>query len=220
MGSLAQAKALGTIGSLLVLLPSIPFFPGALLSIFPYAWTVTGFIGFFLILMAVKNISEFTMDKSIFNNMFIYFILILIEMVAGSLVAGYAIFAPFFIVSMIFYIISVIFLKRSYDAITSKLNIKMFSIVAQLKYMVAVLDGIFIILLLFSFLYSYFTETFLTETTLLGGTVYFVAILAGIIGYLPLILEPIAYFSLITKDSTDKVSQEITIIDTTYHQGR
>ncbi len=49
-------------------------------------------------------------DKSIFNNMFIFFILTVIGAVAMSVEAIYAMLAPFFIVSTIFYIISVIFL--------------------------------------------------------------------------------------------------------------
>lgn len=216
MGSLAQAKTLGVIGSLLVLLSSLPFIISELLSIFRYSTIIIWLMGYFLILMAVKNISVALADKSIFNNMLIFFSLTVIGAVAGSAftVTGFDIVSP------IFYIVSVLFLKRSYDAIASKLSINMFSIVALLKYIVAVLFGIFFFLLLFSFLYSYFTKSTLTETSLIGGIVYLVMFLTGFIGYLPPLLEPIAYFSLTSQDSTDKASKEITIIDTTHHTGR
>lgn len=165
--------------------------------------------------MAVKNISGALADKSIFNNMLIFFSLTVIGAVAG---AAFAV-TGFDIVSPIFYIVSIIFLKRSYDVIASRLSITMFSIVALLKYIVAVLFGIFFFLLLFSFIYSYFTNSILTETSLIGGTVYLVLILAGFIGYLPSFLEPIAYFSIPIPEE-DGDSQEMTIIDTTIKAGK
>ncbi|VVB87826.1 Uncharacterised protein [uncultured archaeon] len=58
MSSLAQAKTLGEIGSILVLLAIIPF-----------AGRAIGLVGLVLILVSVKYISDALADRSIFNNM-------------------------------------------------------------------------------------------------------------------------------------------------------
>jgi uncharacterized membrane protein len=218
MGSMTQAKTLGLIGSLLVLLSSLPFIISAFLSIFRYSGIIIGFLGYFLILIAVKNISEVLADTSIFNNMLIFFILTEIGAVAWSALPTFALETTGFnmAISLIFYIVSVIFLKKSYDAIASKLSLKMFSVVALLKYFVAVLFGIVFFLLIFASLYSYFTKSILTEASLMGGTVYLLLFLAGFIYYLAPLLEPIAYFSI---PIPDEDSQEITIIDTTYQKN-
>lgn len=58
MASLSQAKVYGEIGSILALLTAVPSVGGLL-----------GIIGFVLILLAVRNISQVLDDESIFNNM-------------------------------------------------------------------------------------------------------------------------------------------------------
>src|SRR2546425_241394 len=60
MASLSQAKTLGGVGSILVLLGAIPNI-GFVLAI----------VGFILILIAVKNVSESVNEPAIFNDMII-----------------------------------------------------------------------------------------------------------------------------------------------------
>lgn len=77
MTSLAQAKAMGGIGSILVLLspiialtalvPPAMFFSDILLSIAIISG-VGGLLGFMLILVAVKRISDAVNDRAIFKN--------------------------------------------------------------------------------------------------------------------------------------------------------
>jgi uncharacterized membrane protein len=68
MGSLSQAKILGGIGSILTLLLFVPYFVGTFLVI----------IGWVLILLAIKNISDAVQDSSIFNNAIISATLVII----------------------------------------------------------------------------------------------------------------------------------------------
>jgi uncharacterized membrane protein len=70
MSLLANAKILGGIGALLMLL-----------SIIPYAGFFVGIIGFILVFVAVKYISDETKDKSIFNNFLYFFIIAIVGMV-------------------------------------------------------------------------------------------------------------------------------------------
>ncbi len=157
MSSLAQAKTLGGIGSILLLV-----------SFIPYAGGILGLIGLVLILIAVNYISEAFRDKSIFNNMLISVILAVVGVIVGVVLA-FAFMFPFFrgfvapydmsmfmaprfltaillfiIPVWIFYIASAIFLRKSYNAIASKLNINMFSTAASLYLIGAVLAIIFI----------------------------------------------------------------------------
>ncbi len=156
MNSLAQARTLGGIGSILILL-----------GIVPIAGIVLFIVGFIMVLMAVRYISETVQDKTIFNNTLIAVILAIVGMIAGLavLIAGkmFAFFResrslygpsmfmepgmyPFFrtliialVVVWVFYIGSAIFLRKSYTAIASKLNISMFDTVALLYLIGAVL---------------------------------------------------------------------------------
>ncbi len=160
MSSLAQAKTLGEIGSILVLLTIIPF-----------AGRAIGLVGLVLILVSVKYISDALADRSIFNNMLISVVLAIIGLVIGIVLAAAVFFSfyrgfmvPFepsafmrprfftfltaFILALtpiwIFYIASAIFLKKSYDTIASKLNISMFRTAALLYLIGAVLVIVFI----------------------------------------------------------------------------
>ncbi len=160
MNPLAQAKTLGGIGSILILL-----------SIIPYAGIVLAIVGFVLVLVAVKYISDALADKSIFNNMLISIILAIVGMIAGAVIAFASLF-PFFrefrppfdpsmymyprmsgffinlifalIIIWIFLIISAVFLRKSYSTIASKLNIDMFEKSAMLYLIGAVLTIILV----------------------------------------------------------------------------
>jgi uncharacterized membrane protein len=142
MKSLSQAKTLGGIGSILILL-----------SIVPYAGIIFSVIGFILVLVAVNDISDALYDKSIFNNMIIAVILSITGIVAGFVIMLASLF-PFFrkisppfdsstfiypriyglfvnlaftlLIVWIFFIASALFLRKSYNTIASKLNIDMF----------------------------------------------------------------------------------------------
>ncbi len=156
MNSLAQAKTLGGIGSILILLGIVPF-AGVILFI----------VGFIMVLMAVKYISENVEDKAIFNNMLIAVILAIVGMIIGIavLIAGrlfpflrefrqsyypsmimeprmYSFIATLIIALIIvwvFYIGSAIFLRKSYTAVAARLNISMFNTAALLYLIGAVL---------------------------------------------------------------------------------
>jgi len=158
MGSLAQAKALGGVGSILVIL-----------AVVPYAGFILGIVGFILVLIAVKYISDAVGDKSIFNNMLISVILAILGIAVGAAVLFASLF-PFFTTPRffegefepaavmgpaflnfiftiilglaliwIFYIISAVFLRRSFNTIASSLNVGMFSTAALLYLIGAVL---------------------------------------------------------------------------------
>src|SRR5438046_10759992 len=72
MASLGQAKSLGGVGSILVLIAGF----------IPSAGFVVAIIGFILILIAVKYVSDAFTDRTIFNNMIIAVILTILAFVA------------------------------------------------------------------------------------------------------------------------------------------
>ena len=146
MGTLSEAKVLGGIGSILLIL-----------SLVPNIGPLLGIVGFILLLIAIKYISDIVGDEKIFKDTLIAVILAIIGVFAGIIIGGAAIFtlisrglltggiAPptgflltllgtflipliiAFIVIWIFMIISAVFFRRSLDSIASKLNIGMFS---------------------------------------------------------------------------------------------
>src|SRR6266702_3993842 len=144
MASLGQAKTLGGVGSILVLLSPIP-----------YAGAVLAIVGFIMILIAVKYIADVLGDQKIFNNMIISVVLAIIGIVVGVVVVLSAVYSLIglgrytytpgttttlptgfsavivsiiagLVVIWIFYLVASIFLKRSYDTIATRLNIGMF----------------------------------------------------------------------------------------------
>ena len=80
---LSRAKTLGGIGSILTLLLFVPDYVGAVLVI----------VGWILILIAVKDISEAVQDKSIYNNALVSAILAIVGAVTFAVVVAAAIFA-------------------------------------------------------------------------------------------------------------------------------
>lgn len=75
MRSLAQVKTIGAVGSILVLLTAVPT-----------AGSLLGIIGFVMMLVAIKDISDIVADKSIFNNMLVAVGLAIVAIVVGALV--------------------------------------------------------------------------------------------------------------------------------------
>ncbi len=168
MPSLSQAKSLGAVGSILVVLTAVPGV-GALL----------GIVGFILTLVAVKYISDIVSDRSIFNNMLIAIALAIAGIVVGALVVigtvmnfvglagmtGPDYFGQNFNPSTVptgdwvglvlsilgglaavwvILIISAIFVRKSYSSIASKLNVSMFR-TAGLVYLIGAATTIFLV---------------------------------------------------------------------------
>jgi len=164
MSSLSQAKILGEVGSLLAVLALIP----------GIGWLI-GLMGFMLVLLAIKNISDSLADRSIFDNM----IISVVAAIAGVIVGGLFIFATVFrfigfhwagpdmglspseiprgdvirlilaiavglIIVWACFIVSAIFLRRSYSTLSAKLNVGMFSTAATL-YLVGAVTTIIVI---------------------------------------------------------------------------
>ena len=164
MASLSQAKTLGGVGSLLVLLGAIPNV-GFVLAI----------VGFILILVAVKNVSEAISEPKIFNDMIIAVLLAIIGLVVfgvivavailsfiglgnvgtvapgtlpSGLVNGLALLIGGLVVVWVFYLVSAIFLRKSYDRIAMRLNVNMFHTTGLLYLIGAALTIVFVGLLI------------------------------------------------------------------------
>ncbi len=143
MASLGQAKTLGGVGSILILLTIVPTV-GGILSI----------IGWILVLVAVKNVADTLGDNSIFSNMLIAAVLSIVGIIVATVVVLAVVFqfvgvgsaftftpgaappADFYallasivlglIAVWVFYLVASIFLKKSYDSIALKTNIGTF----------------------------------------------------------------------------------------------
>ncbi len=156
MSSLSNAKTLGGIGSILVLLTAAP----------SVGW-VLGILGFVMILVAVKYISDDLKEKKIFNNMITAVVLSIAGILVGSLVILTTVLSAFangyfsstypftpsasittaqwitfgtaiglgLFGAWIFFLVSAVFLRRSYNSIGSKLDVHMFS-TAGLLYLI------------------------------------------------------------------------------------
>lgn len=147
MASLSQAKTLGGIGSILALLSGLLFWA-------PYSSGIGLLIvGLVLMLIAVKNIADTTGDQSMFNNMLYSVILAIIGPViaavvvfiaAASFLGTFRSFTPgttslpsgflavlgiIILAGVLLWVcilISTVFLKKSYDAIATRLRVDMF----------------------------------------------------------------------------------------------
>jgi uncharacterized membrane protein len=128
MASLSSAKTLGGVGGILVFIPFLSL------------------VGWILILLATKEISESVQDKTIFDD----------ALLAGITASpGTFAFSGLFLGVLgafwIFTIISAIFLKRSYEKISQRLNVSAFA-TAGLLYLIGaaltiVLVGFLILLI-------------------------------------------------------------------------
>ena len=171
MATLEQARTFGGIGSILMILTIVPF-----------AGPILGIIGFVLVLIAVKYISEIVGDPSIFKNYLIAVILSIVGVVVIS-IAGFAAYLALIpsmaggpgrllnifslsvigvlVAVWILSIISAIFVRRSFNSIASALNVKMFSTAALL----------------------YLIGAILTIAFGIGGIISFIAIILQIIAF-------------------------------------
>jgi uncharacterized membrane protein len=146
LATISDAKTLGGLGSILVLLTPIP-----------YAGWALGIAGFVMTLIAVKYISDIVKDQKIFNDMLISVVLTIAAIVVGTVVVlgavfrvlgmgsfvggtfvlspnitpgnwiglGAAVFAGLAVVWGIL-IASSVFLRRSYNTVGTKLNVNTF----------------------------------------------------------------------------------------------
>ena len=142
MGSLSSAKTLGGVGGILVFLPFVSL------------------VGWILILLATKEISETVQDKSIFDDALLAAITAIIGavvfvafIVTGSITGlftfglGFPRFLLFFGILgafWVFTIISAIFLKRSYEKISQRLNVSAFATTGLLYLIGAALTIVFV----------------------------------------------------------------------------
>ncbi len=147
MATLSQAKTLGGVGSILIFIPFVSL------------------VGYILIIVAVKQISDDLQDRSIFNNILIaaitgivgatagaFFILASIGAVAKvSVSAGVGAERGAFLgvlggllVVWIFLVISAVFLRRCYDTMSKKLGVSTFNTAATLYLVGAALTIVFV----------------------------------------------------------------------------
>jgi uncharacterized membrane protein len=147
MATLSQAKTLGGVGSILIFIPFVSL------------------IGYILMIVAVKQISDDLQDRSIFNNILIaaitgivgatagaFFILASIGAVAKvSVAAGVGAERGAFLgvlggllVVWIFLVISAVFLRRCYDTMSKKLGVSTFNTAATLYLVGAALTIVFV----------------------------------------------------------------------------
>jgi len=131
-----------------------------LLTIVPFAGAVLGIIGFILVLIAIKYISEVVGDESIFKNYLIAVVISIISLLVGSILGFAGMLGPgmigaggpgfglvkvllsmiaVLIVVWILSIISAIFIRKSFNSIASAINVKMFSTAALLYLIGAIL---------------------------------------------------------------------------------
>lgn len=164
MASLSEAKIMGGIGAILVLLTAVPNF----------GW-ILGIIGFILVLIAIKYISDEVNDRNIFNDMMISVILAIVAIIVAGITVISAFFRllglgsfvgtefviapnvqpgdwiafalailPFLAVVWILFIVSAVFIRRSLDAIGMRLKIKLFG-TAGLIYLIGAVTVIILV---------------------------------------------------------------------------
>jgi uncharacterized membrane protein len=147
MATLSQAKTLGGVGSILIFIPFVSL------------------VGYILMIIAVKEISDDLQDKTIFNNILVAAVTGIIGAFAGAIIilvsigdlakvsvsAGLAADRGAFLgvlggllVVWIFLVISAVFLRRAYDTMSEKLGVGMFNTAATFYLIGAALTIVFV----------------------------------------------------------------------------
>jgi uncharacterized membrane protein len=135
MANLSQSKTLGGIGSILIFIPFVSI------------------VGYVLIIVAIRDISQDLKDKTIFNNVLIAAATGIVGAVAGAAVIVFGAITGIFtagisaffgaitglLIVWVFLIISAVFLKRAYDSMSQELGVKMFGTAATFYLLGAVL---------------------------------------------------------------------------------
>lgn len=151
---LSQAKTIGGVGSILMVL-----------SIIPQVGFIVGIVGLILVLIAVRYISDSVGDPAIFSNMLYSVIAGVVGFAAATamaittaatLLVSMPVPGPQFVMSIlglviaflaviwVALVISAIFLRRSFNAIASSLGVGMFSTAALLYLIGAALTIVFV----------------------------------------------------------------------------
>jgi uncharacterized membrane protein len=160
MGTLSQAKTFGGVGSILVLLAFIP----------TVGW-VLSVAGLILTLLAVKYIADAVHDNTIFNNALIgYLVSIVGIIVVGVALAAYILslvglgaitsgtagattggvvgiltgLIVFLVVVWILLVVSGYFIRKTYYAVSTKLNVSMFQTAGLVFFIGAILTIVLI----------------------------------------------------------------------------
>lgn len=146
MSTLTEAKAIGGIGAILVILTAVPSF----------GWLL-GIIGLILILIAINRISYEVKDRKIFSDMMLSVILAIVALVIlgiaviasvftlmglgsfsgtefvpapnvkpGDYIAFFVALVPALIAVWVLFILSAVFIRRSLTSMGDKLNIRLF----------------------------------------------------------------------------------------------
>jgi uncharacterized membrane protein len=179
--SLEQGKSLGSVGALLLVIGSfVPFL---------------GIVGFILLMIGLKNLSDYYKDKGIFNNA-LYGVLfgiigaaaaafILIAVFFGGVFLGFRYgpsgqditgitgnFVAFFggilialVVAFIFYILMALYLKKSFDLLAHMSGVGMFRTAGLLLLIGAILTIILIGLVLIFVAWILLTVAFFSMTS-------------------------------------------------------
>lgn len=135
MSRLGDAKILGGIGSILLLIPGVSI------------------VGYILILIAGKYVSDELGDRSIFDNMLYAVIAGIIGVAAAAFIIFTGAVFSFYtftmsaftgliaglVVAWIGLIVSSVFLRRAYDTMATKLNVGMFRTAGMLYFIGAIL---------------------------------------------------------------------------------
>ncbi len=142
MGSLSQAKTLGGVGAILMIVGGFV----------PYAGFIITIIGLIMVFLGVKNISEAVSDPQIKSDfiMFVVFSIIAAIVIAliplvviGGAAVGVSSFATsgnpmdaigaaiavcvvMLIIAFVFYILSAVYLKKSFERITERTRVDLF----------------------------------------------------------------------------------------------
>jgi uncharacterized membrane protein len=154
LGSLSQAKTLGGIGAIFTLLLFVPFFIGGVLVV----------VGWILILLALKRVSDAVQDKSIYSNALISAATAILGTVVFAILVAAAIASfvgmgaaptpstvtPGFVAVIlgvigglvavwVLAIISAYFLRKSFKSVATRLNMSLFGTAALLYFIGAIL---------------------------------------------------------------------------------
>ena len=147
MANLSQAKTLGGVGSILIFIPFVSL------------------IGYILLIIAVKDISDDLQDPAIFRNIVISAVTGIVGALAGAFVIFLGVLGAGFTFGIsaiagvltgllavwVFLVISAVFLRKAYDTMGQRLGVGSFKLAATLYLVGAVLTIVlvgFILLLI------------------------------------------------------------------------
>jgi uncharacterized membrane protein len=135
LSKLGEAKTLGGVGSILLLIPGVSI------------------VGYILVLIAGKYVSDELNDRSIFDNMLYAVIAGIVGVAIGAAVlftgAAFAVFTlglsallgvvAGLVVIWVFLIISAVFIRRAFNTMATRLNVNSFKTAATLYFIGALL---------------------------------------------------------------------------------